>query len=104
MINFRTRLEWVGISQTKNCSNNLFSDKSIRESTYKCLAVINNKIGAKILNVYIADLKEDKKKLIEEAIAELKAMLLVEFQSNQITKGLYIFIRAPVHFKKLKLA
>ena len=48
------------------------SDKTIRASTYQCLAVLKGKIGEKVMNVFTADLKDDKKKLIEDAVAELK--------------------------------
>ena len=48
------------------------SDKTVRESTYKCLAVIKTKVGEKTMNVFTADLKDDKKKLIEDAVTELK--------------------------------
>jgi len=47
-------------------------DKAIRESTAKCLAVLKGKIGEKVLNVFTAELKDDKRKLLDDAVAELK--------------------------------
>ena len=49
-----------------------FSDKTIRENTYKCLAVIHKKVGDKVMGVFTSEMKDDKKKMIEDAVAELK--------------------------------
>ena len=49
-----------------------FSDKTIRENTYKCLAVIHKKVGEKVMGVFTSEMKDDKKKMIEDAVAELK--------------------------------
>ena len=50
----------------------ILSGKTIRENTYKCLAVIQKKIGDKVMGVFTSELKDDKKKMIEDAVAELK--------------------------------
>ena len=48
------------------------SDKTVRESTYKFLALLSTKIDKKIFAAMTSDLKEDRKKLLAEATEALK--------------------------------
>ena len=44
------------------------SDKGVREATYKAIAVLSTKAEKKFFNASTADLKDDRKKLLDEAI------------------------------------
>lgn len=53
----------------KNLEHN---DKAVREPTYKIMALLSTKIDKKLFAVSIADLKDDRTKLLTEAIEALK--------------------------------
>ena len=58
------------------------SDKTVRESTYKLLAVISTKMDKKIFTTLTADLDEARKKLLNEQIETLKGNLIHIYKSN----------------------
>jgi cytoskeleton-associated protein 5 len=57
---------------TKVTKNIEHSDKNVRDEAYKMLAVMSTKLDLKIINTFISDFKEDRMKLYQAAVEELK--------------------------------
>ncbi|CBY20469.1 unnamed protein product [Oikopleura dioica] len=57
---------------TKVTKNIEHSDKNVRDGAYKMLAVMSTKLDAKIINTFVSDFKEDRMKLYQAALEELK--------------------------------
>ena len=53
---------------TRLLKNLEHSDKTVRESTYKMIAVLLTKGEKKLVTALVNDLKDDRKKLLDEAI------------------------------------
>ena len=76
---------------TKNIEH---SDKNVRDGAYKMLAVMSTKLDVKIMNTFVSDFKEDRMKLYQGAVEELKGAPKEAPEKSPVIK------KAPVAEKK----